>query len=833
MATIDQNSNSVLQGIARHINCLSEDNRNTRKRALEGIRKDTVGRKPSLEQAETGVIFSEIIKPLLKCFSDPVEKCRELAILLVKDFLKVITDPQENLPYIMPILVQRLGQQDIVETSEELRLELTGLLLDIVEFSGKKMAAYLDDCIKILAKAIIDPFPEVRKESCKCAAKLAKAIPEYFQMMSESLIKPLLMTITHQHSRVRVIVVETIGDVILYGNGKSVDTVVSHLAQRLFDQSPAVRKAVIKVVGTWLLDLPDRYSFHHKLIPLLLTGITDEQPDIQELADTLWYDTGMKYEKENEEELKDKIDFEKETPPHYPPNVERPNFGCRTLMMRHFSKILPGLMRDVLDWVVETRIKSASLLYTLLINTEDYVTQHLEPLLTGMYRASVDEEKSVVANIRKSSTLVGYFVAPDIWSKLVFKAVKTTQSFGCVLVLGGVIKGTERALLLPYLDNVCDVILTPDVCNTVQVQMHVELLSCVEGILTVAQDDAGPVSQKLFNLLLTILAQAQNQETADKVYQLLDELCKIQTLESRTQLFSRHTRPLLLTFTETFGMWNLHSVERQIFDTLVLEAGPVIGDLLGDIIPVMVSNLNPEKDPEVRLKFFSLLSKLVMSSSTTIDSQNKFGDFSAIVVKDMVIPNCVWSAGRTAGAIRTTAVSCMWALLQSGLLTQEKLAPVVEDLLTQMITAMDDSNKSTRLIACRVMTRLFELSGPSLELDRLHNMYPELLKRLDDSDDEIRITVAKTWLGYLGSFDGRYDAAMYKAHVEAIYKGLLVHLDDPDARIQKAILEVLSSAASLIPNMLIGAIEDIKHKHRSQHYCEELLSYTKTLITSS
>lgn len=82
------------------------------------------------------------------------------------------------------------------------------------------------------------------------------------------------------------------GDVIQYGNGKSVDTVTSHLAQRLFDQVPAVRKAVTQVVGGWLLDLPDRYSFHHKLLPLLLTGITDEQPDICELADSLWHDVG-------------------------------------------------------------------------------------------------------------------------------------------------------------------------------------------------------------------------------------------------------------------------------------------------------------------------------------------------------------------------------------------------------------------------------------------------------------------------------------------------------------------------------------------------------------
>jgi dynein assembly factor 5 len=58
----------------------------------------------------------------------------------------------------------------------------------------------------------------------------------------------------------------------------------------LFDDSPAVRKAVVSVTGHWLLDLPDRYSFHHKLMPLLLTGVTDSQPETQELADTLWYD---------------------------------------------------------------------------------------------------------------------------------------------------------------------------------------------------------------------------------------------------------------------------------------------------------------------------------------------------------------------------------------------------------------------------------------------------------------------------------------------------------------------------------------------------------------
>lgn len=59
-------------------------------------------------------------------------------------------------------------------------------------------------------------------------------------MQAESLVKPLMQTIAHQHSRVRVSVIEATGAVIQYGNGKNVNDIVSHMAQRLFDDSPQV-----------------------------------------------------------------------------------------------------------------------------------------------------------------------------------------------------------------------------------------------------------------------------------------------------------------------------------------------------------------------------------------------------------------------------------------------------------------------------------------------------------------------------------------------------------------------------------------------------------------
>ena len=211
MAATDQNSNAVIQGLARHLNCLGEENKLARRKALENIKKDTVGRKPSIDESETKPILNEILKPLLKSFSDPVEKCRELSLEILSQFLRQVKDPEEYLPFIIPVVVQRLGQQEITESSEELRFQLVSFMQEILERSGKKLAVYLDDIVKILQRTILDPYPEVKKVSCQCLSIVAKTIPEYFQQQSESLVKPLLQSIAHQHAKVRSIVVYTIG----------------------------------------------------------------------------------------------------------------------------------------------------------------------------------------------------------------------------------------------------------------------------------------------------------------------------------------------------------------------------------------------------------------------------------------------------------------------------------------------------------------------------------------------------------------------------------------------------------------------------------------------
>lgn len=314
-------------------------------------------------------------------------------------------------------------------------------------------------------------------------------------MQSESYIKPIITNMTHQHSRVRKDIIDCLCDVVMYGNNKSVTDVLSHLAQRLFDQAHIVRLAVIKLVGTWLLDLPDRYSFFHKLIPLLLTGFVDETPEVKELTESLWWDIGIKYEKENDAELKDKASFLDNTNSNYPAECKlkffflnkltkttilillilvqekRPNLGCRELIRLNASKIVPGILNDTGDWVEATRVKSIQLLYIMIWQAENNITQHLETVLQTLFKSSSENHNIIQIQVAKCAQLVGHFTEPDLSLNIVFKTIRKLSAInpGAISILTGLLKGhgekTKFSLVIESLKLLNELSLTVDVLN--------------------------------------------------------------------------------------------------------------------------------------------------------------------------------------------------------------------------------------------------------------------------------------------------------------------------------------------------------------------------------
>jgi len=136
-------------GLTRHLNCLQDQNRHTRRQALDAIRNELFsdGQTNDRVAPECGVVET-LIRSLLRAFSDPVERCRELAILTVGELMESTQDPSSLLQCVIPTLVQSLAQPEITEPSEELRLKLVQLMHSVVQRCGVHVAPYLHDLVQ-------------------------------------------------------------------------------------------------------------------------------------------------------------------------------------------------------------------------------------------------------------------------------------------------------------------------------------------------------------------------------------------------------------------------------------------------------------------------------------------------------------------------------------------------------------------------------------------------------------------------------------------------------------------------------------------------------------
>lgn len=75
----------------------------------------------------------------------------------------------------------------------------------------------------------------------------------------------------------------------------------------------------------------------------------------------------------------------------------------------------------------------------------------------------------IILQVQRSTELIGYFVEPDVWWKLVQANIKSTQYYTSLMILAYIMKGTERRKLKPYLSDICCTLANPDICLTVQV----------------------------------------------------------------------------------------------------------------------------------------------------------------------------------------------------------------------------------------------------------------------------------------------------------------------------------------------------------------------------
>ncbi|XP_067209583.1 dynein axonemal assembly factor 5 [Linepithema humile] len=846
--------------LSKIIVSLQADEKNRRRQALEEIMKTISQEGMSNRLDDVIKLWEGVHRFLVRMLNDNTETCRDLTVEILIIFLEALPVDDKHIIYIIPIMSRRLGAQEQIEPSEEVRLKCVSLLRMIILKYKDLLAPYIQDVTGILARTAMDNYPNVKKESCRCISDYARTLPRHFYSQSEYLIKPILSNFTHQHYRVRLAAVKAIGDALQYGNNKSMEEVATPLAQRLFDQSGIVREAVIEVSGRWLIELPHRYSWWHRLLPLILTGLHDELAEIRVKAADMWDAAGKLYmeENENDAKLKDKMDFLTEDPEHYPPGIPRPNLGCREIAQQNLSKLVNGISTELGDWLPDIRVRSAQLLCVLILNVEQNVTQHIEKLLPPMYRACNDEDKRVVHCVETAAQYLGYFVDPKIYCHLVLPTLEESLTAGHLCVFAAIISGSERRALSLQLHKIANFLQQPYICQSKKSNYQRQVLSCCNSLLSVCKEDCISITQALFTVIFTTYAMSVESSVREEADRLLEVLVEINSLKDTEDLFYDHIKPLIASIHDDCASWSVYSAESQIFCASLSRAGIAMACNMDLMLLILKKTMSKDADPELKLRHFILLSEYFSNNQNLYQYIEDLHKFVSTILEELIIPALIWTAGRAAETIRTAAVCCLCAILQNKIInpdekteineadssanrenekprisiTVEQFPSIFDKIVPVLVSLVDDKAKKTRLYSMHAICLLISVGQKlsCLNDQHIHSTYPVILKRLDDGCDDIRYAAVEALVDVWNAAPENYDTVVCRSHIDALYTTMIIHLDDPESRFQEIMLDALKHVAKIYPEFLQQKLHNCRPNFRNKVGVDALLEYCQDII---
>jgi len=139
---------------------------------------------------------------------------------------------------------------------------------------------------------------------------------------------------------------------------------------------------------------------------------------------------------------------------------------------------------------------------------------------------------------------------------------------------------------------------------------------------------------------------------------------------------------------------------------------------------------------------------------------------------------------------------------------------------------MDDSwSPDNRMVAVLTAGALLSEMQSIVNAEHLREIYPDLLKRLDDSNDQIRVVVCKALVTFFQCLPPKWSNSLY----EYILKTLFIHLDDPAPSIQDAVYEVLQAAVHQDYDIFIKEAKAAGAKSTNQEKVQELLRNAENL----
>lgn len=283
--------------LQKDVNCLTDPDRGKRLTSLKKFHtiyfasnKGVASDIPPKDEI-VAFFYKFLIHPILKVLCDPVEKCRELSLELLINFVEKYLDANDAAAELtnmfIPVALMRAGKTPFEEPAEEIRLLFIKLLSLLLRSQSNNniVINHIDDVSGILIALLGDSFPDVKKEAATTVEIFSTVASSHIHATVVSLSNALMSGMSHQHSKVRTAMLKALQNIVLHGSEGleklMKDSILPSLSSLAFDRTGSVRKLLVQVVAFWMENLPNREPFEPGLISILLMGIGDESPEVR------------------------------------------------------------------------------------------------------------------------------------------------------------------------------------------------------------------------------------------------------------------------------------------------------------------------------------------------------------------------------------------------------------------------------------------------------------------------------------------------------------------------------------------------------------------------
>lgn len=741
----------------RDINCLKDKDKTTR---LGGLNRLISSAKT---ESDLLGLFTKVKFPLLDLLKDPADKCKELAVNLIDTFITTSSVPPEDLSLIIQCIHARLGQEVQQESCEEVRISLLKVVFQLIRIYSMFIHLEFSKLTDIVARAARDKFPAAKLLAGEISMNLCESCPKVANY-ARKLVDSFRPNLFHQQFKVRINSLDAVGQLVSLREAQNmVSDLYPDLKKVQLDRKSDVIQTLNTVLYKILSQLKEelRDNCEGKLAYLLLCSDSNCASLLTEVCS-------------------DRIGEHQ---------------GAKLLILSRFDTIVPFCLNDLQEWTLQDNYRSRAgqaLLQVIEICGVEILIQ-IELILPVIFKAySYDQAEYLARAVQAIGLCCDFNLLVSLFSKY------------CLAVNSLI----EIVAALKLLENMLEIL------DQTQIEPGVIL----QLLTKMVESEEIQVLRQIHCILNLILNKFQARIDAFQVFYIvlgLDSSCISSEVQGTIanlalyggltveELYQQNLEKCLPGLSRRYQHWTKSSTEVALFTKLVSRTL----QMSEEVLKIVTFNCQPQIDEKVRTNMLQVVRHCVRD---TKDAQ--------VLIEHVITPTAAWNGSGV--NLRIQSIQLLLWLIDQQFIDPACFKHNWSKVIPVLKTCASDEFSDLRIGALSVFGVIIQKCFSHIEQIDLWDLYTELLKRLDDSLDSIRILSCQSFCVF---FDRLYEKGFKLGNYQYVVESLFTNLDDPNETVQKNVAEALRRVIKLNWTEFLDVAKEAEKKHRHPRAVTELI----------